>query len=146
MAQGRRTVFDRLQTMTRLWGWEGPLRCCEDRIDPGAIGLHPYLKVVTSYEVGIAVGGRCDCFLQINPLPQGQITTYEGAVFAIRYRIFTDWHKFRLFGRPSLLNREAARLADWLAWELFASVEKRRAFRLAHPECRGYSWRALRER
>ena len=68
-------------------------------------------------------GGRNDLFLQINESPPGQTATYAAAVYAIRYRIFTGWHKFRLSDSDDDLRREMARLAAWLAWEWFGDYK-----------------------
>ena len=136
---------DQLQRLTRLLGWRFRLQLHQHRIheNDGASGHRG--KILTWYEAGVATGGRQDCFLQINESPQGQTVTYTGAVYAIRYRICSGWHEFRLFSSDDDLQREAARLAPWLAWDWFATIEKRRAYRLAHPECAGKSWRTIGE-
>jgi hypothetical protein len=71
--------------------------------------------------------------------------TYTGAVYAIRYRIVSGWHKLRLFANHDDLRCEAVRLEPWLAWNWFATAEKRREYRLAHPECAGQSWRTVKQ-
>lgn len=40
---------------------------------------------------------------------------------------------------------EAQRLHPWLHREWFQSAERRRAYRLAHRECVGYTWKRLRD-
>jgi hypothetical protein len=138
--------IERLQEWVRLLGWRSRLRLQQHRITERDAPVELQGKVITWYEAGVANGTRLDCFVQINESPQGQTLTYTGAVFAIRYRICTDWHKFRLFNNHDDLDREAARLTKWLAWDWFASPEKRRVFREAHPEYAGHSWRTIREK
>jgi hypothetical protein len=135
----------RLQEVVRLLGWRSCLRLCQHRVTEQDAPPDLRGNVITWYEVGIANGNRSDCFLQINESPQGQTITYTGAVYAIRYRICTGWHKFRLLSDDDELKREATRLATWLAWDWFASIEKRRAFRQAYPECVGHGWRTIRD-
>jgi hypothetical protein len=134
----------RLQQLTRLLGWQSRLRLYQHQINEEERPSKLQTNVITWYETGISTGDRSACFLQINESPQGQTTTYSGAVYAIRYRICTGWHDFRLPSNDSDLRREAARLWRWLAYDWFSSVEKRRAFRQAHPECAGYTWRRIR--
>ena len=144
MSVNSRKPLRQLQKFTRLLGWQSPLRLCQHRVGGKDAPADLQGSLITWYEVGKSTGGRYDCFLQINESPQGQTITYTGSVYAIRYRIWTGWHEFRLFNRNDDLGREATRLATWLARDWFATFEKRRAFRQAHPECEGHSWRTIR--
>ena len=128
-----------LQKMTTLWGWSAPLRFCQHHFDDG----HP--NIVTWYETGKAEGCDDDCFLQINECPQGQAEIYSGAVFAIRYEIYTGWQKFRLFSEVIDLQGEVNRLKKWLDYDWFSTSEKREQFRLMYPKCTGYTWDRLRK-
>lgn len=134
-----------LQKLTRLLGWQSPLRLRQSRMNGIGVPPEDQGRVITWYEAGSADGDRNDVFLQINESPTGQTVTHLACVYAIRYRICSGWRKFRLTGSDDDLNREAARLAKWVAWDWFASPPKRRAFRQAHPECVGYSWRTIRK-
>lgn len=142
MPMGNEKRLKCLQRLVRLLGWKSPLRIYKHIISeeecPSLAG-----RVITWYETGVSRCGRLDCFLQINEPPEGQSAPYMAGVYAIRYRICTGWHKFGLSARDSDQKREARRLWPWLAYEWFASIQKRRAFRNAHPECTGYTWHRL---
>jgi hypothetical protein len=146
MSQQSKRASNQLRRVARLLGWRSPIRRYQHRVREKEAPPKLQGTTLTWFEVGTATGGRHDCFLHINESPPGQTITYIGAVYAIRYRICTGWHKFRLFADADDFEREALRLREWLAWEWFASPEKRRVFRRAHPMSTGYSWRAIRER
>jgi hypothetical protein len=132
-----------LEKWIRLLGWRTHLRMYRHVIDDDA-SSHLRREVITWYETGPATGGRDHFCLQINEAPQGQMATYEASVYAIRYRICTGWHRFRLYWTDEKLKREAKRLGEWLHRQWFASLEGRRRFRQAHPECAGYTWTKIR--
>ena len=131
-----------LEKWTRLLGWRWRLRMYRHVIANDA-PRELCGKVITWYEAGKSTGGRADCFLQINEAPQGQAMSYAASVYAIRYRICTGWHEFRLYSTDEALRQEAERLGGWLHWQWFASLERRRTFRKSHPKCVGYSWRKI---
>lgn len=133
----------RLRRFVRLLGWQAPLRMYQHQIGADASPRNLRGRVIRWYETGVSKGGKLDCFLMIHEAPQGQTLTYVGAVYAIRYRICTGWHGFRLFAADAELETEATRLAPWLAHEWFATLEKRRVFRQIHPECVGFTWRRI---
>jgi hypothetical protein len=143
MVTASRRPLERIRKLVGLWGWNRQIRCYKHRF----VEKHPQARqqgrVLTWYEAGRSMGGGDDCFLQINEYPQGQTVKYVGAVYAIRYRIFTGWHKFRLPNKDAHLEREAHRLDEWLNWNWFASIKKRREFRRLHPECTGYTWHRI---
>lgn len=143
MPQDSEKPVVRLRKFVRLLGWRTPLRRYEHRIGADAPPVNLRGRVIRWYETGVSNGGKLDCFLTINEAPQGPTLTYAGAVYAIRYRLCTGWHGFRLFATDVDLETEATRLAPWLAHEWFATLEKRRAFRQAHPECVGFTWRRI---
>jgi hypothetical protein len=128
-----------LEKWIRLLGWRSRLRKYQHVVDDDA---SPRLrgKVITWYTAGKSTGGRDDCFLQINEAPQGHSAWHEASIYAIRYRIFTGWHRFRLCWTEAKLREEAERLDEWLHWRWFAGLEGRRTFRQAHPKCVGYTW------
>jgi hypothetical protein len=132
-----------LRVWSRSLGWKSRLRAYRHWAGRDAkrrLGV----EVVRWYECGQSTGGRFDCFLQINEYGRPHAEQYEAAVYAIRFRLCTGWHRFRLFGDQEKLKREADRLADWLDWKWFGSIDGRRQFRQTHPECTGYSWAKLR--
>jgi hypothetical protein len=79
-----------------------------------------------------------------NQYPQSQTNTFEAAVYAIRFRICTGWHKFRLPQDEVQARRGAERLSPWLQSRWFNDLVGRRIFREAPPECAGYTWARLR--
>lgn len=129
-----------LEKWIRLLGWRSRLRIYQHVVGNDSPRTW-WGKVITWYEAGKS--GRASCYLQINEYPQGQTITYKASVIAIRYRICTGWHEFRLYSTDAKLRQEAERLEEWLQWKWFASMEGRRAFRKSHPECAGYSWKRL---
>jgi hypothetical protein len=134
--------FIALQKFARLLGWS-PLRVYQHTITDDPTTTYSY--VVTWYESGDSGNPRTDCFLQFNESPIGQTTKYQGAVYAIRYRLCTGWHDFTLHRNERRLVAEAARLERWLSREWFNSYEGRTQFRQLHPECTGFSWKKIRE-
>lgn len=131
-----------LEKWIRLLGWRCRLRMYQHVVENDA---PPTLrgKVITWYEAGKANCGRTDCFLQINEHPLGQVISYNACVYAVRYRICTGWHEFRLYSTDEGLRREAERLRKWLDWKWFSSLDGRRTFRKSHPECVGYGWKRI---
>ncbi len=93
-------------------------------------------SVITWFETGSAD----DIMLQINKIP-----CYAVAVFAVRYRICTGWHRVHVERTEHSMHKEAQRLREWFDRKWFDSLEGRRTFRRNHPECSEYSWRKLRE-
>jgi len=89
-------------------------------------------------------GSYDDVAFQVNVTPSLRV-----AVFALRYRICSGWHAFKLHSdsvrAQSEAEAEADRLDAWVHSRWFVSREARRMFRARHPECAGYSWRRLRE-
>ncbi len=102
------------------------------------------LVTTTWYESGIANGRRSDLFLQLNEAPSGQIVTYVGAVYAMRYRICSGWHPFTLHGSAQELAAEASNVEGWLHKRWFETLTQRREYRRRHPECTGFSWPRIR--
>src|SRR5689334_5149861 len=98
------TEFARLSEFAHLLGW-GQLRAYHHTVPLEArqtVGL----KRIVMYEA-VAVE---NCLLTVNKL-----AGWKAAVYAIRYRIFSDWHPFQL-GRTSKRRfEEAKRLHCWLA-------------------------------
>ena len=93
--------------------------------------------VTTWYESGQSDGQRSDFFLQINESPQGQALTYVGAIYAMRYRICSGWHRFKL-------SDSIEGVAPWLHRRWYDTLVMRRQFRSLHPECDNYSWARIR--
>ena len=137
MEAPRNKPFTSLQRFAAALGWS-PLRIHQHAIDNDPTVSTSY--VVTWYESGDCGNPRTDCFLQINEHPIGQTRSYSGAVYAIRYRLFTGWHEFRLHRSKRELAAEVSRIGDWLSRDWFDSLPKRRQFRDFHPECTGYTW------
>jgi hypothetical protein len=132
-----------LRKFAKHLGWRSRLQLYQHHIDEREAAWKGLERVVTWYEAAGSTDGKSDFFLQFNETPQGQTVTYSGAVYAIRYRIFTGWHDFQLFASDYDLKREAERLVEWLAYDMFSTIETRRVFRKAHPECAGYTWRRI---
>lgn len=97
------------------------------------------------YEAGEVGDPKTDCFLQLNELAETRgVLICSAAVYAIRYRICTGWHAFRLDQDSHRRSEEAGRLSEWLHYDNFSSVAARREFRLRHPETTGYSWQKIK--
>ncbi len=96
------------------------------------------------YLAGDVDSPRTYCALQINEHPIGSSETYAAAVYGIRFRIFSGWHVFACATVTEALA-EADRLGAWLSREWFTTLERRRDYRGAHPECSGFTWRKLTE-
>jgi len=123
-----------VQEWARLLGWpeltliEYPLpkRCRK------ALGF----KIVCYYRWE---SEETDIRFQVNMMP-----VWHACVYAIRYRICTGWHVFRLYRHPGWLRREAERLDEFLRADWFLTLEGRRLFRARDPECADISWKRIR--
>lgn len=104
----------------------------------------PARKIVW-YLAGQSSGGRSDVFLQINEHPIGAKRTYAAAVYAPRYRLYTNWHTFRLGADLHCNPAETVRLEDLLHRRWYETPAARKEFRICHPECAGFSWKRIRE-
>ena len=117
----------------KLLGWP-TLKRYEHRIDESAPedlrGL-----IIRWYEWECRKTG---IVFQVNRMP-----VWHAGVYAIRYRICTGWHVFRLRSDPSSLRREAERVGDFLRADWFLSAEGRHLFRKQHPECAGITWKRI---
>lgn len=131
-----------LRRFAALLGWE-PLETFQHLIDD--LPANSPSRVISWYVCGECEGGRADFFLQLNESPIGQTVTYEGAVFALRFRLFTGWHPFTLVDDTQSMQSEAQRVGEWLKREWFDSPARRREFRARHPQCAGYSWSRIRD-
>jgi len=80
------------------------------------------------------------CVLQIN-----SIGGWWAAVFAIRFRICSGWHRFQLGSTLGQSRNEARRLAGWLGRDWFESPAKRREYRRLHHGCSGFTWKLIRQ-
>jgi hypothetical protein len=129
-----------LRRFAKQLGWP-KLRVYQTRLNTP--GNQAESILITWYESGEIGNPRTDCFLQINESPIGQTTCYEAAVYAIRYRICTGWHRFTLYEEENELLAEASRLENFLGRQWFATLPRRRTFRLLHPDCTGYSWQRV---
>lgn len=127
--------FRQLQALARQLGWR-----------PLCLQQH-YIKddrlLVTWYEGGEYEDPGGYARFQINEFPIGQTKTYEAAVYALRYRIYTGWHPFRLKPDGRCSADDLARLDGWLHRRWFDSLPGRREFRKLHPECSGWSWKRI---
>ena len=128
--------IDALCAFASALGWS-PLRLRQH----DATGEAP----VTWYESGDVIHGRSAFFFQINERPIGNPRTYEAAVYAIRFRIYTGWREFQLDAALNFNLAEAKRLESLLHRRLFVSPATRKLFRANHPECANYSWQRVRE-
>jgi hypothetical protein len=129
--------IQKLRRFADALGWEG-------------LQAHAHLlegrprQVVRWYEAGDVSGERTHCALQINEHPIGSTEQYSAAVYCLRFRICSGWHVFGCTCSSQALA-EADRLRTWLDRAWLMSIERRRAYRLAHPECSNYTWQKLRE-
>ncbi len=121
-------------------GWS-PLHAYQHEFPEGVEGA----RTIAWYESGLSDSGRADLFLQINEHSIGAVQTYEAAVYAPRFRLFTGWQKFRLTDDLQCDSSEADRLHSLLHRDWYVSLAARRKFRARHPECAGYSWKRIRE-
>src|ERR1700676_4628185 len=80
-----------------------------------------------------------EVLLQVNRVPH-----WCAAVCAIRYRIFSGWHPFHVAIKKEDGEAESHRVKDYLARKWFDSRAGRRAYRVRHPECAGWSWGRIR--
>ena len=133
--QSRDAVLSRLHCFSQALGW-GELQKFRKTLDDS--------RAVVWYVAGDSNGSRTHCALQINEYPLGSSESFSAAVHCIRYRICSGWHSFVCAG-GSQAAAEADRLRSWLSREWFTTAERRRAYRLAHPECTEYTWKKLRE-
>jgi hypothetical protein len=123
-----------LRSFWRLLGWS-ELNFGRHKITDPPEG-HSFDPFVTWYESG----DLDDIYLQINHSP-----VWCAAVYALRYRIFSRWHSFKLSSDPKVQSREAKRLSPWLEHRWFVDRDSRREYRGVHPECDRWSWERIRE-
>lgn len=102
---------------------------------------------LTSLEATYFTIGEMDqpLYLQVNPQLGAHPLLFGVSIYAIRYRLCSGWHGVLLRESPADLEAEAMLAEPWLARRYFDSPASRRAYREAHPECAGYSWRRIRE-
>ena len=102
---------------------------------------------VNSLEAAFFTIGEMDqpLYLQANPQLGAHPLLLGVSIYAMRYRLCSGWHGVLLRDSPADLEAEAMLAAPWLARRHFESPASRRAYREAHPECAGYSWRRIRE-
>jgi hypothetical protein len=130
----QRSKFEQLKQFAAMLGWRS-LREFRHIIKEDAPGISAG-TLIRWYE-----SGSIDhMFLQINELPP-----YQAAVYAMRYRLCTGWHAFKLYPGARMQAKEAARLEEWLHRKWFTTIERRREFRRRHPECCNYTWRKIAE-
>jgi hypothetical protein len=84
-------------------------------------------------------GERDYYVLQVNTTPR-----WFAAVFAIRYRIFTGWHKIPQFPVIRFPTSRLELMSELFHVSHFATVTGRRQFRVHHPEAGGFSWTKIR--
>ena len=125
--------YEHLQAWAALLGWNDLQP--HEHVVPADDPTPAAGAVIVWYESGTPD----DITLQFNVAP-----SHRAAVFALRYRLFSHWHPFELYDDPASQHAEAERLTDSLHHRWFATRAARRAYRLQHPECAGYSWRRLR--
>ncbi len=123
----------RLRQFAAMLGWHG-LRELRHIVRDDAPGISSG-SVIRWYESGSVD----EVLLQINVSPY-----YHAAVYALRYRLCTGWHRFTLYVDTRKVAPEAAKLELWLHRKWFTTIEKRREFRAKHPECCNYTWRRIR--
>ena len=82
-------------------------------------------------------GSLDDIWFQVNERPK-----YAAAVYALRYRICTGWHRVYPYHSP---YQQAQELAPILSFSRFSTLEGRRAFRQQFPEFASYSWTRVRK-
>jgi hypothetical protein len=130
-----------LRSFSRKLGWKS-LRIQQHFSsvdDQRQFGVEP---VITWYVTGQFDGKPSDFFFQINEHPIGQTETYCAAVYAMRFRICSGWHTFRIAVDD---EAELARLEPWLHRRWFESLTARREYRRIHPECATYSWTRIQK-
>jgi hypothetical protein len=107
----------------------------EESEDAGPSGLRHYFSI----------GDMDDpVYVQVNLQGAAHPLLAMIGVYAMRYRICSGWHGVLLHESAERLMREADAAAAWVAQEHFASATARRAYRTAHPECGGWSWKRIR--
>jgi hypothetical protein len=124
-----------LRHFANLLGWE-PLVRWIHRIPEDERPAGYRSQSIVWYESG----DLDNLLLQINIAP-----VLHAAVYAPRYQLCSLWHRFELGTTAKQCRTEAERLAPWLHRRWFEQPTMRRAYRLRHPECRGWSTRRIRE-
>lgn len=81
-------------------------------------------------------------YVQINPQPKQHARLFAISVYAMRYRLCTGWHGFML---DRNWRAESESVGKWVSATHFCSPQNRKLFRVAHPECAGYSWSRIRD-
>lgn len=133
-----REIHARVDALRARWGWPPaelsrlPAECA--RVGP--------LEIVHYFTIG-----EMDepLYVQVNLHGEAHPLLAMTCVYAMRYRLCSGWHGVLLHESPAELLAEADGAACWLAREHFTSAAARKAYRAAHPECRGWSWRRIRE-
>jgi len=128
------SIYPRLRLFARFLEWEN---LQEYR--------HKAERTVPNLRKGQIIRCWCsgsyeDLALHINENPP-----WYACVYALRYRICTGWHWLYPYKDQRKLMREAKRLYGLLGRSWFTSAQRRREFRLIHPECADYSWSRLRK-
>jgi len=100
---------------------------------------------VVWYESGESNGDDSDLFLQINELPVGNMGTFAGSVYAVRYTIWTGWHSFPCPDTDGNVRFAIERIDGWLNRQWFTDEKLRVQFSYDHPECCGYNGKRIRE-
>jgi hypothetical protein len=127
----------RLRRMAERLGWENLRRHRHDRSNDA-------LGTITWYESGPGPTAFTRTFLQINESPIGRNDQYLACVYALRSRLCSGWHFFRLPGDKNEFEECVEQLRPWVSREHFCTVAGRREYRKAHPETTGYTLQFLR--
>jgi hypothetical protein len=137
MSNPRTSKANELKTLRQFWrklGWPN-LHRGQHRLT-AVPGGRESDELITWYESG----ALDDVYLIINRSPQ-----WCAAVYAIRFRIFSRWHGFKLSADPVIQAVEAKRLSPWLERRWFIERGSRREYRRAHSENDKWSWQRIRD-
>jgi hypothetical protein len=128
---------DRVDGVLRRLGWPKSQLCRSLEVsgNGGPLKLRHYFSI-----------GEMDhpLYLQVNLEGEAHPLLAMVGVYAMRYRLCSGWHGVLLHESPDELVAEADAAACWVAGKHFDSAAARKAYRAAHPECSGWSWKRLR--
>lgn len=81
-------------------------------------------------------------FLQVNSLPEHR-ENYSLCVYAIRFQICSGWRSIRLTSDRRQRRRVIKKIAPFVEYKHFATVESRACYRQLFPHSRRYTWKRI---
>jgi len=121
-----KTKLDFLNIFADHLGWPALIAC--RHVFPLEDQCHP--KDVVWYEAQF----RGSCRLQINERP-----LFAAGVYAVRYELFSGFHRLSSAKDVNVMRSEAERLDEFLNSKWFRTKAGRDTFARHHPECTGWN-------